>query len=780
MASKRKSKKSVSKIPPKTAEYVVAVSLQHPKLGARRLVPLLKKKRIPVSAASIQSILRREGLQNCEKRLAKLKMQAQKPKSIPKKPSARIPDKVAGRIVAVSLKNPEMGARRLVPLLKKKRISVSAATVQSVLRREGLQSRDRRLAQIKRRAQKAQKPKSPPKKPETKITDEVTDRIVAIALQNPDFGAQRLLPILKKEKIRIPASTVYAVLKRHGLQSRAARMAKLEERSKAAHKPESPPKRTLPRITDEVAGHICEISLQNPDLGAKRLAPLLKEHGISVSASAVYRILKHYQLQTLAKRYAKVAKITSEPVIIPKTFPEKIPPEVEDRISEISLQNPECGSRRLIPLLQQEEIFVSASAVYRILKRNNLENLQKRLLKREALQAPETPPEPEIEGPQPIAEAAEIEPTTAVDQGPEPVFEPAVTVPIPPVDKAPAPAEEPEPTPEPAVAEAVKAAAPAKSERSPVRKAPVKTIRKRSHWVFYPLYLLLFLLIGYLGLHAVQSIQYARLDTEAMQIDASVAVGVAAKTVTAAQPLDGYRQIWERNLFNTGSVKEPDPAEKIALARLAPAKKGLGLELVGTVVADNPKMSRAIIDNRSIRKQEAYREGETAGKVRIKRILRNNVVITTDKGDELLTVEIKESGRSAPSTQTQQIGSQSSSTQQATGTRQQSARTSSIRLKRDEVAASLADIDGLMEKMKIAPYKSGDQAAGFRLGSITRDSVLRQMGLRSRDVIVGLDDETITSPDQAPDFFKKLADGGEVTIKLKRRRRTRQIKLNIE
>ena len=205
MASKHKSKKSVSKIPPKTAEYVVAVSLQHPELGARRLVPLLKKKRIPVSAPSIQSILRREGLQNREKRLAKLKKQAQKPKTTTKKP-------------------------------------------------------------------------------ETKITDKVTDRIVAISLQNPDFGAQRLLPILKKEKIRIPASTVYAVLKRHGLQSRAARVARLEERAKAAPKPESPPKKALPKITDEVAERICEISLQNPDLGAKRLAPLLKEQGISVSS----------------------------------------------------------------------------------------------------------------------------------------------------------------------------------------------------------------------------------------------------------------------------------------------------------------------------------------------------------------------------------------------------------------------------------------------------------------------------------------------------------------
>jgi type II secretory pathway component PulC len=54
------------------------------------------------------------------------------------------------------------------------------------------------------------------------------------------------------------------------------------------------------------------------------------------------------------------------------------------------------------------------------------------------------------------------------------------------------------------------------------------------------------------------------------------------------------------------------------------------------------------------------------------------------------------------------------------------------------------------------------------------------MGLRSRDVIVGVNDESITDPAQAADFFQTIAEGGEVTIKLKRRRRTRQIRLNIE
>ena len=548
----------------------------------------------------------------------------------------------------------------------------------------------------------------------------------------------------------------------------------------ASPKPKPPPKKPATRITDELAERIVEVSLQNPDFGAGRLVPLLEKERTLLSSSAVYRILKRHGLQTREKRLVKAAESVAVPAIIPKTFPKKIPYEVEDRIVEISLQNPECGARRLMPLLQQEEIAVSASAVYRILKRNNLENRQKRLLKLKERQALEIPPAPGIEGPEPGPEQLKIDLPPVVDEVPEAVLEPAVAVPIPPEDEAPMPVAEPEPLPESTVAEALEPAETSKPERPPVRKAPIKRIKKRVHPVFYPLYLLLFLLIGYLGLHAIQTIQYARIDNQAIQIDDSVAVGIAAKTLTSAQPLDGYRQIWERNLFNTGRIKEPDSEAKIALARLAPAKKGLGLELVGTVVADDPRMSRAIIDNRSIRKQEAYREGDSAGKVKIKKILRNNVVITTADGDELLTVEIKESGKSAAPARSPYIGSQSSSAQQASGTRQQRTRTSSIRLKRDELVDSFADIDGLMEQMKITAYKSGDEAAGFRLGSITRDSVLRKMGLRSRDVIVGIDDETITGPDQASDFFKRLADGGEVTIKLKRRRRTRQIKLNIE
>jgi general secretion pathway protein C len=611
------------------------------------------------------------------------------------------------------------------------------------------------------------------KKSVSKIPPKTAERIVATSLQHPELGARRLVPLLKKKRISVSAEAVQSILRRQGLQSREKRLAKLNARSKKTRKPKPPPKKPATKITDDVAGRICEISLQTPEAGARGLVPLLHKQGIFASSAVVYRILKRRGLQTREKRMAKAAETIAEPVLIPKTFPEKIPPEVEGRIVELSLQNPDFGARRLTPLLQQEEIFVSASSVYTVLKRNNIENRQKRLLKLEARPAPAVPAEAEFEGPEPFSEPAQTEPAAVEDEMPQPAFEPAAAAPIPPEGQVPAPAD----MPEPAVVVA------AEPELPPLRKPPVKPVKKRSHWVFYPLYLLLFVLIGYLGFHAFQAIEYVRLETETPTAAGSAApdIPAEAESVAAERPLDGYRQIWERNLFNIARAGDSESPGKISLDKIALAKKDLGLELVGTVVADDPQMSRAIIDNRKTREQEAYREGDKAGEVRIKKILRNNVVITTAEGDELLTVEIKETGKvPAASTGAQQVGSRSAPAPEATASGQAPARALSLNLKRDEVAVAFTDIDGFMKELRIVPYKTGDQPSGFMISRITPQNVLRKMGLRSRDVITAINDEAITGPEQAAGFFERISRGGEVTINFQRRRRDRQIRLNIE
>jgi len=101
-----------------------------------------------------------------------------------------------------------------------------------------------------------------------------------------------------------------------------------------------------------------------------------------------------------------------------------------------------------------------------------------------------------------------------------------------------------------------------------------------------------------------------------------------------------------------------------------------------------------------------------------------------------------------------------------------------------QVEASLADTEGLLEEVAISAFMKNDQPGGFKINNIANGSVLAKMGLRNGHIISGLNDQEITSPDQAAEFFQTLADGGDITIKVRKgkgvRKRSQFIRLNIE
>jgi general secretion pathway protein C len=169
------------------------------------------------------------------------------------------------------------------------------------------------------------------------------------------------------------------------------------------------------------------------------------------------------------------------------------------------------------------------------------------------------------------------------------------------------------------------------------------------------------------------------------------------------------------------------------------------------------------------------------------------VIITTDKGDQLLTIDDEDFGKGGKASSKQRGASSSlaSSPSSAGDMRFDGSikpsprrRTRSINLKHEEVLAALADADKLLQELTISPFMQDDQPAGFIISKIPRGSILTKMGLRNGYVVTQINDQEITSPDQAAEFFSTLAEGGEVTIQVRRsrgvRRRARQINLNIE
>jgi len=590
--------------------------------------------------------------------------------------------------------------------------------------------------------------KGKPKPKSAKTPERVEERIVAVALENPELGAWRLAPLLRRENVDLSPSKIYGVLKSRGLQTREKRLAAINSQARKADTREK--KSAASRTPPEIEGAVVALSFLNPDFGARRLLPLLKAEGIELRSSTVYGILKRNDLENRKKRLAALEgrsgkEIASEPV---KAF--------------------EADS----PLEEESEIVFPEEAPSEF----------------DAFIADKRPVEEELPVASPdefaATEAEELR-TSAASPTPVPSWPPRKSYTGPPAKRS----EQKAAAPVPAAEATAPLEGPAKETLTGLRQTTAgvhEIVSGRVRWLVHFVNLLLLLLLLCIGFLTADDLRRTLTETENVSVrKPSPDAGAAKPPAAENKPLPAYSRIWERNLFNVKSA-EPAAEKDIPVAAIAPAKKDIGMQLVGTVVAHDPSLNRAIINFPKSRKEESYREGDSAGEVRIKKVLRNQVVITTAEGDQLLTIEPEDfaSPRAAappvrPSNNTGLPAAEAASSM-ATAAGSTPVRTRAITLKREDVSASLADIEKLMAELKISPYLEEEQPAGFIVGKIPRRSILTRMGLRNGYAVTHLNGRPVTGPEEAAEFFRTLASSDEVSFQITRNRGVRPLAANIQ
>lgn len=274
-------------------------------------------------------------------------------------------------------------------------------------------------------------------------------------------------------------------------------------------------------------------------------------------------------------------------------------------------------------------------------------------------------------------------------------------------------------------------------------------------------------LVTYFGVSAGLNLWKTRLKVDLES--SSTTVKAPIKKPAEAPSLDSYNIIAERNLFGSSKEEPSSAPEDVSLEGIPLAKKSQGLKLVGTVVAVEPEENLAFIETRRSRRQEAYREGDRVDDALIKRILRNNVIINSGEQDEVLTMEPEENSQEPPPPRP------------AVRRQQPAARPGgTIRLDRNEIESSLTDLNDLMQQARVRPYLEGKEPAGFVVSNIKPGSIFARMGLRNGDIIKGINEQTITGPDQAIDLYESLVEGGEIALEIKRGRRDQELRYEIE
>jgi general secretion pathway protein C len=228
-------------------------------------------------------------------------------------------------------------------------------------------------------------------------------------------------------------------------------------------------------------------------------------------------------------------------------------------------------------------------------------------------------------------------------------------------------------------------------------------------------------------------------------------------------PFSRYRFILVRNIFHS-STKSAVAADKTVVENIKPTERNL--KLWGTVVGSDPAGAYAIIEESGVdssrRKQSLYKRGDIVQGAKIKKILREKVILSANGNNEILRIAKPQSSGRIQRTKSAYNRSLNRPIRQR--------RT----LRSSQIQKALSNIDTIMSQANIRPHSEG-----FQITRIRPASIFRRLGLRNGDIVTAVGNRPIHSVNDAMEIWQDLTARGETSISLKRRGRTRIIDYRI-
>ena len=293
-------------------------------------------------------------------------------------------------------------------------------------------------------------------------------------------------------------------------------------------------------------------------------------------------------------------------------------------------------------------------------------------------------------------------------------------------------------------------------------------------WTFLAVNLIFVCLIAHTVFLTVQRFQSIYRNHGSYSPDYVSAFSTNSTAINKTEPknLEDYNLIWGRNLFGTIENRAYTGRE-IRSVSTSPVPKDFSLRLIGTVVNKIPGVSIAVIVDKSNLSQGLYHEGDKTAGFKIKKIMRNGVIIAAESEDLQLAMESSGSDLIAATSKPnpshlQEVVKQGHKTT-----------VDDYRLRIKEVQTRLANFDKVMQQTRLYPILGGNNTAGVLIQGIAFNNPLAELGLRNGDIINGLNGETFTDAWQVQEFLQKLKEGGDFSIQIVRRNTPREVHLNI-
>ncbi|MCB0349759.1 MAG: general secretion pathway protein GspC [Bdellovibrionales bacterium] len=285
--------------------------------------------------------------------------------------------------------------------------------------------------------------------------------------------------------------------------------------------------------------------------------------------------------------------------------------------------------------------------------------------------------------------------------------------------------------------------------------------------------LLMAILIGYMS--ADLGLLYVRpnmLPKEAPPIKPSRAIR------SKAYNLAEYNIIYERNIFNEDGVIPPalgatKDNQDNNLER-EPVLSQLPIQLLGTIVHFNPKMSIATVSLTSKSLSMSYKVGEIIDDLaEITKIERKKIIFINLSNRTPEYIEIPEDA-------ILNFGLQSTAPK-STGIIDQKGRFE-FSIRRADLEGLTQNLSALLQQARMEPVFSPDGIGveGFRFVNIQAGSIYEKLGFKIGDMIRSVNNEPVNSPTKAMEMYNTLKSSNSVQLGVERDGREERFNYSIQ
>jgi general secretion pathway protein C len=242
---------------------------------------------------------------------------------------------------------------------------------------------------------------------------------------------------------------------------------------------------------------------------------------------------------------------------------------------------------------------------------------------------------------------------------------------------------------------------------------------------------------------------YNNLDSQNFTLSDQKVNNIKAQTLNSGQNKQGIDKkltniIVKKNLFKV-EIEQKEEAfvelekEEREPETLEPTK--LKLLLWGTVTGQENVY--AVIEDKKVRKQALYQTGDLIQGAKLKKILRNKVILLFQGKDQFLEVQTNSRNDTRFSNLKETI------------------RVEAVPVKRALDHDALDDIGSIMRQIKFRPHFFEGEPDGLMVYGIRPNSVFREIGLRNGDIIKDVNGVAIVSKNDIHHDGKKMIKHGD-------------------